>query len=65
VPFTITAANDSVGVVSFHRDTARDALEKWLELERGGFQSIAVKDDNGTQLSREQLEGLYQPKKTI
>jgi hypothetical protein len=64
MPFTITATNNNKDVVSFHRDTAAGALEKCLELERGGFQTIIVKDDKGRGLSRDQLERLYQPKKT-
>ena len=47
MPFTITATNNNMDVVSFERDTAAGALEKCLELERGGFQSIIVKDDKG------------------
>jgi hypothetical protein len=64
MPFTITATNDNMDVVSFQRDTAAGALEKCLEFERGGFQSIIVKDDKGRGLSRDQLQRLYQPKKT-
>jgi hypothetical protein len=64
MPFTITATNDNMDVVSFQPDTAADALEKCLEFERGGFQSIIIKDDKGQELSRDQLQRLYQPKKT-
>jgi|HubBroStandDraft_1064217.scaffolds.fasta_scaffold134768_4 hypothetical protein len=55
--FTITVG-DRVGVASFRRETARNALEKWLELERVGLQFVTVKDHNGRQLTREQLERL-------
>ncbi len=64
MPFTIAATNDNMDVVSFQRDTAAGALEKCLEFERGGFQSIIVKDDKGRGLSRDQLQRLYEPKKT-
>ena len=64
MPFTITATNNSMEVVSFEPDTAAGALEKCLELERGGFQSIIVKDDKGQGLSRDQLEKLYDGKET-
>ena len=64
MPFTIAATNDNMDFVSFQRDTAAGALEKCLEFERGGFQSIIVKDDKGRGLSRDQLQRLYQPKKT-
>ncbi len=64
MPFTIAATNDNMDVVSFQRDTAAGALEKCLEFERGGFQSIIVKDDKGRGLSRDLLQRLYQPKKT-
>ena len=62
--FTVSATNAGAPVVSFSTDTARDALEKRLEFERAGYQSVAVKDDKGGALSRAELEALYTPKKT-
>ena len=62
MPFTITATNNSMEVVTFEANTAAGALEKCLELERGGFQTIIVKDDKGQGLSRDQLDKLYERK---
>jgi hypothetical protein len=55
--YTITVG-DRVGVAPFRRETARRALEKWLELERVGLQFVTVKDDKGYQLTHEQLKRL-------
>ena len=63
--FTVSATNAGGSTVSFSTDTARDELEKWLEFERAGYQSVAVKDDKGGALSRAELEALYTPKKQV
>jgi hypothetical protein len=63
VPFTITATN-RMGAVSFARDTAVDALNKCLELQKAGFQAITVKDEKGRELTQDQLIHLSSPEKS-
>jgi len=54
MPFIIAATN-SAGAIAVPRHTAREALDKVLEFESGGYQKITVKDDLGRSLTREQL----------
>jgi hypothetical protein len=58
MPFIVTSTS-SVGAVSFHKKTAKEALDKVLELEQSGLQKITVKDDKGRSVTRDQLAMLY------
>jgi hypothetical protein len=58
MPFIVTATN-SMGAVSFAKNTAKEALDKVLELEQAGLQNITVKDDKGRSVTRDHLVMLY------
>jgi hypothetical protein len=62
MPFIITATNN-IGAEKFDLPTATEALDKWMDLEKAGYQNIVVKDDKGRRITRDQLAALYQPKK--
>jgi hypothetical protein len=57
MPFTITASN-STGPTTFSCGTANDALDKVLELEQQGYESIIVKDTTSRTINLDELPAL-------
>ena len=54
MPFTVTATN-SLGAVGSNQENAADALAKYQELQKAGFQQIVVKDSLKGTLTFDQL----------
>jgi hypothetical protein len=57
MPFIITGDKPG-GAARFDAATASNAIDKVLELETQGYQSIVVKDDGGRAVSRDELSSL-------
>jgi hypothetical protein len=57
MPFTITASK-STGSTSSSCGTAKDALDKVLQLEQQGHESILVKDAAGLTINLDELSAL-------
>jgi hypothetical protein len=57
MPFIITADN-SAGATRFNAATASTAIDKVLELETQGYESIVVKDGTGRTISLDELSAL-------
>jgi hypothetical protein len=57
MPFTITASK-STGPTTSSRGTANGALDKVLELEQQGYESIVVKDSTSRTINLDELSAL-------
>jgi hypothetical protein len=57
MPFTITATK-STGSTTSSCGTAKDALDKLLQLEQQGYESFVVKDAAGLTISLDELSAL-------
>lgn len=57
MPFTITASKSTGPIMSFC-GTANDALDKVLELEQQGYESIVVKDTTSRTINLDELSAL-------
>jgi hypothetical protein len=57
MPFTINAIN-SAGPTTSSCGTAKDALDKILQLEQQGYESIVVRDAKGLTISLDELAAL-------
>ena len=57
MPFTITASK-STGPTTSSCGTANDALDKVLELEQQGYESIVVKDTTSRTINLDELSAL-------
>lgn len=51
-------ASKSTGSTTSSRDTAKDALDKVLQLEQQGFESIIVKNAEGLTINLDELSAL-------
>ena len=60
MPFTVIATSGG-GVSRFPAATAREAMDKFIELENSGWQHISVRDDVGRTLSRDEIALLAFP----
>jgi hypothetical protein len=57
MPFTVTATNPA-GPTTSSCGTAKDALDKVLELEQQDYESIVVKDATGRTINLDELSAL-------
>jgi hypothetical protein len=57
MPFTITASKPT-GPTTASCGTANDALDKVLELEQQGYESIVVKDATSRRINLDELSAL-------
>jgi hypothetical protein len=57
MPFTITASK-STGPTTSSCGTAKDAIDKVLELEQQDYESIVVKDSTDRTISLDELSAL-------